>query len=507
MAPTPRPGHHTENSSDGAEDKLEFQDLKVMELHDEDAKGWKYRGEGAANIVLAYHGNRPSFIGRVLRIRKASEHDSGMHIRSRKDSKPILSEDERKLWRECPNMSMATTSAALEHLYASEIMQPLLGKENVDAGLLVFLNTGFLEAVNENVVAKQPEWRRKDAKMDTTGRVALLIADHSSFHNMAGKVRGLPQTITIELKPKWGCLPTAATISEENIVKRHVSRFAMHQHLKFQQGKVKSLSKYSPLDLFSGNVEGIHKALVALFETPQNNVRVFLKGEEIFGGSENIGSTDEEIMTLEEKLAAVSVAPEGERIPGFQRLVASALNESKVLDRLLSVQKQDAYDIEGAILAYNKFVGMTDDADDCTEARSETSPSLDPDIVSTTLALETEGEQKEGDQAWIKSLSWEESRAVVRDFLIAATAKNCCLMVTLRPLHNRHGTAFPLPSASLATCPTTGQQYIFKVSFLNLDTKRLKKMPFYHSLDQQIVNAYKACSKQPAEQLCDVSST
>ena len=65
MAPTPRPGHHTENSSDGAEDKLEFQDLKVMELHDEDAKGWKYRGEGAANIVLAYHGNRPSFVSSI----------------------------------------------------------------------------------------------------------------------------------------------------------------------------------------------------------------------------------------------------------------------------------------------------------------------------------------------------------------------------------------------------------------------------------------------------------
>lgn len=116
------------------------------------------------------------------------------------------------------------------------------------------------------------------------------------------------------------------------------------------------------MDLFSGNVEGIHKALVALFETPQNNLRVFLKGEEIFGGSENGRSTDEAIMTLEEKLAVVSVAPEGERVPVFQRLVASALNKSKVLDQLLSVQKLDAYDIEGAILAYNKFLGMTDDA-------------------------------------------------------------------------------------------------------------------------------------------------
>ena len=110
------------------------------------------------------------------------------------------------------------------------------------------------------------------------------------------------------------------------------------------------MSKYSPLDLFSGNDEGILKALVDLFETPQNNIRVFLGGEE------------EAIASLEEKLAGVSVAPEGERVPAFQRLVASALNKSKALDQLLRVQKLDAYDIEGAILAYKKFMEMNDDA-------------------------------------------------------------------------------------------------------------------------------------------------
>lgn len=52
--------------------------------------------------------------------------------------------------------------------------------------LLVFLTTGFLEAVNKDVVANQPEWRSKDAKMDMTGGVALMIADHSSFHTVPG---------------------------------------------------------------------------------------------------------------------------------------------------------------------------------------------------------------------------------------------------------------------------------------------------------------------------------
>jgi hypothetical protein len=67
MAPIPYPSQDTENGFGGnAEDKLEFQDLKEMELQEEDAKGWKYKGEGIAHIVLAYHGTRPSFVSNVF---------------------------------------------------------------------------------------------------------------------------------------------------------------------------------------------------------------------------------------------------------------------------------------------------------------------------------------------------------------------------------------------------------------------------------------------------------
>lgn len=102
----------------------------------------------------------------------------------------------------------------------------------------------------------------------------------------------------------------------------------------------------------------------------------------------------------------------------------------------------------------------------------------DADTITTTLsrddtrvenlALEREGEHKKRDKAWIESLSWDESRRVVRNFLISATAKDCGLMITLRPLHNCHGTPFPVPNASIVTCPTSGEQYICKVRNLPL---------------------------------------
>lgn len=87
-----------------------------------------------------------------------------------------------------------------------------------------------------------------------------------------------------------------------------------------------------------------------------------MEGEQVFGAPADGQSIDEEVSSLEEKLAAVSVAPEGERVSVFQRLVASALNKSKALDQLLRVQKLDTYDIEGAILAYDKFMEMADNA-------------------------------------------------------------------------------------------------------------------------------------------------
>jgi inositol-pentakisphosphate 2-kinase len=177
------PGFDADNT-----DEVESGKLRELELYKEDAEGWLYRGEGAANIVLAYHGSRPAFIGRVLRIRKVSSHDSKPKpsTAAEKAQKPILSEDEQKLWREWPAMADATTPAAMAHIYASSIIQPLLGQEHVDAGVLVYLTPEFLETVNHDIAEKRPEWRQKDAHLDLTGGTALLITDHSSFYTVPG---------------------------------------------------------------------------------------------------------------------------------------------------------------------------------------------------------------------------------------------------------------------------------------------------------------------------------
>ncbi len=47
------------------------------------------------------------------------------------------------------------------------------------------------------------------------------------------------------------------------------------------QGKISNISKYDPLDLFSGEAIRMHKALVALIANPQNNLKVFMDGKPV----------------------------------------------------------------------------------------------------------------------------------------------------------------------------------------------------------------------------------
>lgn len=84
--PTSCPCHGPEDPFDGAYAANKLEELKEFELHEEDAEGWLYRGEGSANIVLAYHGRRPSFVSKFSHFPSSSRllshltrYDGGSH--------------------------------------------------------------------------------------------------------------------------------------------------------------------------------------------------------------------------------------------------------------------------------------------------------------------------------------------------------------------------------------------------------------------------------------------
>ncbi|XP_028087950.1 inositol-pentakisphosphate 2-kinase-like isoform X1 [Camellia sinensis] len=371
--------------------------------------------------------------------------------------------DECRLWKETKDLVSAPTREIAKQLYVKHVICPLLGPEYVDAGIRVLVTQEFLELVEKNVLCQRPASRVDAAKVNTLCNSALVISDHSVFPR--GNLKG-EFCISVEIKqPKCGFLPVSRFISEENAVKKSISRFKMHQSLKLHHREISEISEYDPLDMFSGSNDRVHNAMKALFVTPQNNFRVFLNGSLIFGGLGG-GADSTSCMigeAFEDVLKCVIRANDGLRTMNFLHLVTEAVFQSGLLDRLLKVQKLDIFDIEGAIHAYYDIVSQ-------------------PCMVCRDL-----GEDKLANMyTYLHSMPLDESLKIVRDYLIAATAKDLSIMICFR---SREDGDVKSPYSGVFL-ESTKQSFDYKASFIDLDMRPLKKMEHYYELDKQIVSFY-----------------
>ncbi|XP_043709718.1 inositol-pentakisphosphate 2-kinase-like isoform X2 [Telopea speciosissima] len=431
-------------------------------LGEKDAADWIYRGEGAVNLVLAYNGSSPDFVGKVMRIQKAPRSRSQCTTDT-----SVLSMFDCLIWKDTNELVSSTSKEVVGQLFVFYVMRPLLGSEHVDVGMHVLVSRKFLESIENKVRCQRPAWRVDAAKVDTLCDSALLISDHSVFPR--GALKESP-CISVEIKPKCGFIPCSRFIAEGNAVKRSITRFRMHQVLKLHQGEISQISEYDPLDLFSGSSERIHKAIKALFVTPQNNFRIFRNGSLIFGGlgggTDNTNFVGSE--ALEDSIEGLIQADYGLRTASFLQLVSETIFKSGVLDRLLEAQKLDLLDIEGAIHAYYNIVSQP-----CKVCRD----LGDGEFSRIYLSLH--------------SISLEESLKIVRDYLMATTAKDCSLMISFRPRENGD----PGSPHSNVCLESTNQSFEYKVYFIDLDMKPLEKMVYYYELDQKIVSCYTQMEK------------
>ncbi|XP_020425159.1 inositol-pentakisphosphate 2-kinase [Prunus persica] len=488
-------------------------------LDKKDAGDWIYRGEGAANLVLGYSGSTPSFTGKVMRLQKAPVNGS-----KSMNSPTALTVHERLLWKDTEDIVATSNKELACQLFVKHIMSPLLGSTYVDSGMRVSASKEFLESVEKNIISQRPASRVDAAKVDTECDSVLLMSDHSLFprgfffaclfwlltlkrspfafyissksyevisthlHKNSEKQGEKPgissillriigtlylikcthevePCISVEIKPKCGFLPSSKFIDEGNAIKRSITRFQMHQALKLHQGEVSEYSDYNPLDMFSGSKDRIHKAIRDLFSTPQNNFRVFLNGSQIFGGLGG-GADSTNFVTrgkFEDALKCVIQGGDGLRTMSFLQLVAETVHNSGVLDQLLEVQKLDNLDIDGAIHAYYDIV-----SEPCMVCRAFGKEKLSQKYLS------------------LHSISLDESLKIVKDFLIAATAKDCSLMISFRPRKDGN-TGSPYNNLYLES---SNQFFDYKVNFIDLDLKQLKKMEEYYELDKKIVTYY-----------------
>ncbi|KAF6148096.1 hypothetical protein GIB67_024271 [Kingdonia uniflora] len=231
-------------------------------------------------------------------------------------------------------------------------------------------------------------------------------------------------------------------IAEANDVKRTISHFQMHQVLKLHQGEISCVSDYDPHDLFSRSIGKINMAIKELFTALQNNLCIFLNGSLI---SEGLAGTIDSTRSIaggefEDTLEGIVRADRGFCLNSFLQLVPETIMISGV----------------------------------CGEW-------VDSKISKRCLPLQ--------------SLSLEEYLKIVRDYMIAAAAKDCSLMFSFRPKMDQDQMSLH----NIVYLESINQRFDYKSFFIDLDMKPLKKMVHYYELDQKNVSCYTQKEKMKYE--------
>ena len=145
-------------------------------------------------------------------------------------------------------------------LFLREVAMPLLGSSAsfVHLPLRVRLTHQFMEGIRSEVDHLRPQKRRDSTVIDVKSQDAYLMEDLSILLSPSCGPSHHPPMLGVELKPKWGYLPSSPFVPEGH-VKRRVCRFCMQQTTKLKQGQVHHKSQYCPLDLYS-SVRDVHSS-------------------------------------------------------------------------------------------------------------------------------------------------------------------------------------------------------------------------------------------------------
>ncbi|XP_068170912.1 inositol-pentakisphosphate 2-kinase [Antennarius striatus] len=453
-----------------------------MELDKMDENEWQYHGEGNKNLVVAH-----VQLSKVLRLLKYPAEDS-----------------------ENPPQTVEQTFRQLQNCvdFSSNVMTSLLGEKFIHTGEVVKLPLEFVRQLSIKVQHQRPAWRC-DKVMDIYSGCALCLPNLTS-PNIYQPTH--TPTLCIEIKPKWGFLPSSKHVSKD--IKTRVCRFCMYQHYKVAIGRWKRRSLYCPLDLFSGNRQRMHFAIRQLIEEPQNNFKIFEGGRCIYSSAEgNKDSSD--LSSLLHHLRTyfqygnnhinghmtnkavlndfiqllVNALLSGEagdremvterRQEGRSFCEASLFNKERIrhgslglpsdcaLFRILQTQLLDTLDIEGLYPLYRRV-----------EQHLQTFPKQ-------RAHLQVDGPYNKAFLEKLKKCPNEDDGSVeyavtkIHQHRVAMTVKDCSIMITLVPSSEEEGDE-------------DGPRWRndFLVSILDLDPKPFDNIPFQLRLDQEIVSCY-----------------
>ncbi|KAM6214680.1 inositol-pentakisphosphate 2-kinase [Rhynchocyon petersi] len=456
-----------------------------------DENEWGYHGEGNKSLVVAH-------VQRCVVLRFLKFH---------------------------PNRNKASEEI-FQHLqnivdFTKNVMKEFFGENYVHSGEVVQLPLDFVKQLCLKIQTERPE-SRCDKDLDTLSGYAMCLPNLTrlqTYHFVEHR-----PILCVEIKPKCGFIPFSSDVTYE--MKHKVCRYCMHQHLKVATGKWKQISKYCPLDLYSGNKQRMHFALKSLLQEAQNNLKIFKNGELIYGGKEARDSvadwselahhlkpfffpsnglasgphcTRAVIRELVHVLTRVLLSSADQSWPGTWKAVPAAqgpraceaspfckqlLRQGKgtqehsglpkdcLLYRALQVQMLDTLDIEGLYPLYRRV-------EQYLQEFPEQRKSLQIDGPYNEAFYQKLLDHPAEDDG---TLAYALTK--VQQYRVAMTAKDCSIMIALSPcLQDESPGQRPI-------VPSSKSRLTFSLSVLDLDLKPYESIPHQYTLDGKIVSYY-----------------
>ncbi|XP_041458412.1 inositol-pentakisphosphate 2-kinase-like isoform X1 [Lytechinus variegatus] len=471
-------------------------DSNGVEEDIEDIKVWKYIKEGNSSLVI---GHKKKHI--VYRLWK-------------KDTKDVLQKNSRKM--EC----LAKIN------YIKNCLLPILGRYS-SIPKCVPVSADFVDSVSKAFESQRP--LKRCHQMIDPNQTSVLCSPNYCFLDDKGQ-KGT-STLTVELKPKLGYIPTHH-ISSPEIEDQPVCLFCMQQILKRKEGQWNYTSKYCPVNLFSGDPERMRQAIEGLFKTPQNNLSIFKDGELIYPREKRTLPTedDHENITMaikswfgchNESLSSeefcippsftksdciqdiislliqtlcrsdkTSTLPEINKrsspwIPCFEgqqhgsnhKKDASSyrLANGCVLGRILTMQHMDTLGIDVIHKIYQRYMNHLYQYPEQKEGLGITDQSF---TVSSSTILK----QRLSDDE-VLDLPIQECVNLLKTYMMSRTARDCSILITFKPAAISSTMDDDIVSLK-------EQRFHVACHLVDLDSKSPAKIPYYHKQEHLISNTY-----------------
>lgn len=348
----------------------------------------------------------------------------------------------------CPSREELLGRAARDQDVLSKVGRPLLGRLLTDAAHLVLVSPRPDSALSDTL----HPWRRRNrqGKEINTHGVACICPDATTIFiprqdtSLAPLTTALPPTpapgrgavaaapqqyprearnVCIEIKPKQGFL-------DHSTPGLPLCRYCVKQFLK--AGKENgSRSGYCPLDLYSGNLDRMRRAVDNLILSPQNNFKVFVDGQPVQETGPFHYLRDTIIAALTFNFTS-----------GRATATSGKLSERSPLGRILAFQSLDRLGVFRASQLYLTLCDLLGSPEAVDKALCDLSawPSPALDLLSASVQQDGHVEEEE--------LGEEEIVRLLQSYLLSTTAKDLSLMILLSGPHYS-----PAPHHSANTSP------------------------------------------------------